>query len=264
MTLIALTLLHLAATRSRAWQAMELLSRFDLDRVGYEPDGARSLRAAAAAARGVEDVYRWVDGFTTPVPDEPLTWLQNPHLFKTRVLLARGAKTDVQSALEILDALYELPSVLTRAQIEVAPVRALALDALGRAANAQAALRHAVELSRGGGFIRPFVDLGPRMQDLLGFLAAKGFARESIRRILAAFPTSPAGLSPSLDRSEIGNRPSPIVEPLTMREYDVLILLRGRLSNKEIAHELHLSTATVKRHLVNLYGKLGVGSGWRP
>ena len=30
------------------------------------------------------------------------------------------------------------------------------------------------------------------------------------------------------------------------------------MSDKEIAHELGLSTATVKRHTINLYGKLGV------
>ena len=36
-------------------------------------------------------------------------------------------------------------------------------------------------------------------------------------------------------------------------------MLRERLSNKEIAHMLGLSPATVKRYTVNLYGKLGVG-----
>ena len=36
-------------------------------------------------------------------------------------------------------------------------------------------------------------------------------------------------------------------------------MLRERLSNKEIAHMLGLSPATVKRYTVNLYGKLDVG-----
>ena len=35
-----------------------------------------------------------------------------------------------------------------------------------------------------------------------------------------------------------------------------------RLSNKEIAHRLGLSPTTVKRHTVNLYGKLGVTKRW--
>jgi ATP/maltotriose-dependent transcriptional regulator MalT len=37
-----------------------------------------------------------------------------------------------------------------------------------------------------------------------------------------------------------------------------LALLRGRLSNQEIASQLVLSTATVKRYTVNIYQKLGV------
>jgi ATP/maltotriose-dependent transcriptional regulator MalT len=38
----------------------------------------------------------------------------------------------------------------------------------------------------------------------------------------------------------------------------VLKLLQKRLSDKEIARELYLSTLTVKRHTANIYGKLGV------
>ena len=51
-----------------------------------------------------------------------------------------------------------------------------------------------------------------------------------------------------------------IAEPLTAREMDVLMLLREPLSNKEIASQLYLSPSTVKRHTINLYGKLGVHS----
>ena len=49
-----------------------------------------------------------------------------------------------------------------------------------------------------------------------------------------------------------------MVEPLSNRELDVLDLLAQRLSNKEIAEKLFLSTTTVKGHLQNIYGQLNV------
>lgn len=45
---------------------------------------------------------------------------------------------------------------------------------------------------------------------------------------------------------------------LTDREVDVLRLLARGQSNKQIAHGLHVSEATVHTHVINLYGKTGV------
>jgi LuxR family transcriptional regulator, maltose regulon positive regulatory protein len=50
------------------------------------------------------------------------------------------------------------------------------------------------------------------------------------------------------------------VETLTGRERDVLRLLAGRLTVREIADELYVSPNTLKFHLKTIYRKLGVGS----
>ncbi len=47
---------------------------------------------------------------------------------------------------------------------------------------------------------------------------------------------------------------------LTPRELEVLQLVASGSSNREIGHELMLSEATVKSHLVHIYDKLGVRS----
>jgi DNA-binding NarL/FixJ family response regulator len=47
---------------------------------------------------------------------------------------------------------------------------------------------------------------------------------------------------------------------LSARELEILILAARGLSNHQIASTLYLSEATVKRHLANVYQKMGVGS----
>jgi DNA-binding NarL/FixJ family response regulator len=47
---------------------------------------------------------------------------------------------------------------------------------------------------------------------------------------------------------------------LTERETEVLVLAARGLSNERIAEHLHLAPATVKRHLANVYLKIGVHS----
>ena len=47
-------------------------------------------------------------------------------------------------------------------------------------------------------------------------------------------------------------------EALSARELEVLSLVARGASNKEIARSLYLSEATVKSHLIHLFGKLGV------
>ena len=53
---------------------------------------------------------------------------------------------------------------------------------------------------------------------------------------------------------------TPLLEPLTDREIEVIRLLALGLHNSEIAATLYVSNNTVKTHLAHAYGKLGVQS----
>jgi DNA-binding NarL/FixJ family response regulator len=56
------------------------------------------------------------------------------------------------------------------------------------------------------------------------------------------------------------DKDAPEKSRLSGREAEVLMLAARALSNREIAECLHLSETTVKRHLSNVYEKMGVRS----
>ena len=58
-----------------------------------------------------------------------------------------------------------------------------------------------------------------------------------------------------LERTERGT-----LDALSGRELEVLLQAARGLSNRQIAYTLHLSEATVKRHLANVYNKIKVRS----
>jgi LuxR family maltose regulon positive regulatory protein len=109
------------------------------------------------------------------------------------------------------------------------------------------------------GYVRVFVDEGAPMAALLQSAASRGIAPYYVRKLLAALSES---------RHETRNRPagdlqptmSDLIEPLSGRELEVLQLMADGLSNREIADELVLAVGTVKAHIHNIYGKLGVRS----
>ena len=258
-----LTLIHhIKGESSEAVEMVELISRFDLELGGSEDGRTRSLRARLELMLGnLEGAGNWADTLTSPPPDMALLWLEEPQVTRTRILVARGTDADLQAALQTLESLEDITNRThnTSQKIEVLALRALALDAQGRSSEAYAALQQSVDLARPGGLIRVFVDLGSPMQVMLTKLTDQDHSGETIRRILAHFPGEDQKLA---ERESSVQHPS-LAEPLTPRELEILSLLRGQASAKEIADELNLSPATVKRHINNIYAKLGVNKRWK-
>ena len=65
-------------------------------------------------------------------------------------------------------------------------------------------------------------------------------------------------LSPTVASRVVGQMRTPNPEPISQRELEVLELVAQGASNRDAAARLFISEATVKTHLMHIYGKLGV------
>lgn len=199
---------------------------------------------------------------TTIGPFLPLTlmpYFYAPQLTLPKILLAQDTPASREQAEQVLTHLHAFVTSThnTRVTIEVLALQALLHDAQGNERAALARLQQAVLLAEPGGFIRLFVDLGPRLASLLARLHQEGVLPGYTDQIMQAFVESTsAAARPQTAVSPMGQME--LVEPLTDREHDVLILLAQRLTAKEIAQALVISHLTVKRHLSNIYSKLQV------
>jgi DNA-binding NarL/FixJ family response regulator len=100
--------------------------------------------------------------------------------------------------------------------------------------------------------ILPAVEVGAT-----GYLLKDAPRGELFQAIRAAAQGKPV-LNSSITARLMERMRSPTVEALTSREIDVLKLVAKGAHNKQIASQLHITEATVKSHLIRIYGKLGV------
>ncbi|MDW8319542.1 MAG: response regulator transcription factor [Anaerolineae bacterium] len=86
----------------------------------------------------------------------------------------------------------------------------------------------------------------------------KDAPREELYRAIRATSRGETVLAPAVAARLLGKMRAPAEEKLSARELEVLSLVARGASNAEIAQALHISEATVKSHLLHIFGKLGV------
>lgn len=262
---IGLTLTHLAGREAdEASAVLSNLSEYDLTLLSAESGMTHSLRAALYLATGrTADAAHWAKTQRVSTLSQPLIWLDEPALTWARILIARHRPGDAEAALARLN---ELQDQAERAHNQLFQVQLLALRAWAlslvtppRAIEAMADLERAVALAAPSNRVQPFLAIGQPVADLLQQLADSHGSgeREFIAHLLEQFSKPETGATNAPARSGVRH-----VEPLTMREQDVLVLMRQRLTDKEIAQRLNISVQTAKRHASNIYVKLGVSRRW--
>jgi LuxR family maltose regulon positive regulatory protein len=131
-------------------------------------------------------------------------------------------------------------------------LKALADYLQGDQAAALRFLKRALVLAEPENRVITFVREGVEMEKLLRLAQSRSIAPAFTSRLLAAFAAC-RGYEPApVPASET------LVEPLSERELEVLQHLNSYLSTPEIADRLVVSANTVRTHIKNIYGKLGV------
>jgi len=254
------TLARLKQAQGDAAAALEVLQEaHQLARESDVPPLERDRNAAChvriALAQGdLAAATRWAEHVTHDADASPFYPLLG--LTQARLLLAQDKKTEAAGQLAVW---YETAA---RAGWQFGLVEVRVLQALAASTSDEALifLAEALALADPEGFVRTFVDKGEPMAALLREAAARGIAPVYVAKLLAAFEGQAEGerRMPAPSRPALVPRPSSLVEPLTERELEVLQLLVEGQMYREIAQALCISINTVKTHLRNVYGKLGV------
>lgn len=158
-----------------------------------------------------------------------------------------------------------LNSVITSATLQ-----ALLFHLSGDKKQARSVLCEAITLAHADGYGRTFLDEGSAMQILLAEMLpalSESHLRDYVANLLSAFPTPlpksmVATTAVSSNGSNTSARPAiqPLIEALSERELEILSVVAEGLSDRQVADRLIIALGTVKKHLNNIYGKLGVGN----
>ncbi|GBO82703.1 LuxR C-terminal-related transcriptional regulator [Marinobacter salsuginis] len=264
---------HLAFSEGKLQEAIEALEdasqtgRKRREQIVFEPPASTALLARCYLATGHPEKARAcldarADGeFTNPLH------LEQSRISEARVLVALNQPERAQ---EILSALLKPAerNAHNRHLVEILLVYGEALAQQKRNDESQQMLTRALNLAAEAGFMRLFAEESPDLRALLLELPAlngPGSWNTNLRKMLVDQSQSRQVNSDTRETptSRSAHKPAPqptaLPEPLSQRELEVLALIHEGHANKEIASKMKVAPATVKAHIRNLYGKLGVG-----
>lgn len=224
------------------WQRVQFaLQRGDLEQARAYSNEMESVDLVAASAGYMHPVDEWVA----------------PDLVRLRVDACSG---QAEVVLEQLESLKQSAEQRPLRQLRLLLLEGLCHHHLGQADSLRRTLREALDIGQKMGAVRSFLDEGGWLIDVVKTLyieLEKKLDPDSRRRReYARVLLDAVGESPS--EAQLAN--TPMLEPLSDRELEILALVAQGFRNEQIAEQIFLSINTVKWHLRRAYEKLGVRS----
>ncbi|MGJ3240733.1 MAG: LuxR C-terminal-related transcriptional regulator [Anaerolineae bacterium] len=242
--------------------AMSLLTEAKKDfKAGTAPNilSPESLRARFLLKQGrLDDVLDWIQQHKLSTQDALKFSNEFDHMTLARVKLAQYLQqpdekelTDLLNFLERLRQSAEEGGRVGRV-LEIIVLQSLAYQSSGHMQDALRYIQETLKLAEPEGYVRLFIDEGLPMRDLLSASLTDGAAAPYILSLLQQMSAMDDSDTTPLSANEL------LIEPLSNREMDVLELVAKGLTNQAIADELFIAVSTVKKHINNILGKLGV------
>ncbi len=211
-------------------------------------------------ARGeVERAARWAERSRSASSGRHEFLEEVREIAQARVLLAQGLPDEALNLLAGLASAAEAGGRTGRL-IEILILKAVALQQMKDAPQAEPILATSLALAEPEGYVRTFLDEGQPVRVMLAHWqahAAPGRLRDYAARLLSQCEVEPLPDLAALDKAVLD---AELIEPLTPRELEVLELICAGDSNQMIADNLVITVKTVKKHTGNILGKLGVTS----
>ncbi|MFF4540083.1 LuxR C-terminal-related transcriptional regulator [Streptomyces aureus] len=259
---------HLLEARGDRAGALDLIEEAERVYTGDLSPNVRPVPATRARMHlrhgNLDEALDWArrQNLTT---DDTLSYVREyEHITLARILLAadRSAGSGFGAAAPFLGRLLTSAEAGGRLSSVIEILVLQAIDHYGDGApggsdTAVSVLERALTLAEPHGHVRVFADEGSRIAALLAAVAGRRPEWPYPRRLLEAVhrvgapADGSAGDRPAAD-------PSPLIEPLSEREREVLRLLAGDLGGPDIARLLHVSVNTLRTHTRHIYAKLGV------
>jgi LuxR family transcriptional regulator, maltose regulon positive regulatory protein len=245
---------HAAGRTVEGWRALRRGREILLDAVALEHVSVLEAYEAylALLSGDLPRALSWARESELGVDSAPLSYVVHPSVIRAAILCAAGDAAHLDQAMALLEEVRQRAARahITGALVRIEAVQAIAQVKRGSHDAAVAAMGRSLATGVPKGYTRTYLDLMPLFTPELWQLAREVELPAAIRAALETPRGSPTRVELTPQRQ--------LVETLTSRERDVLEALAERRSYKEIADQLFIAPATVKRHASSIYSKLGV------
>ena len=227
---------------------------------------AESLKARLALLQGnLDSAENWLRRSEINFNSSLLfIWVETSAITACRVLIAIGSMECLNDAkFRIKELLAETKRTNNIFQIiDILVLQAITFSKLSMQDKAVKILKDALNLAAPKDFIRPFIEPGDDIINMLGEVEKESINLEFIKNIRRVFFKYKKISSPTLSREKT-DKESLIAytnNPLSNREKEIVSYLIQGYRNKDIANKISLSPTTVKKHIYNICKKLEVHS----